>query len=277
MEDIKAAIDAGKRIGALEADIKTFYIDGDYRPMLVQPGGTTLVDLEKYLKAPLLKRSTVAITDAISFVAYVNRFKEPASVVFADLDGRKFEAVLDYHAATGGGAAWGKHRVTFACDTTQDWKTWEESDGVVMTQIEFARFIENNVPNIAAPPGAELIEMCLTLEAKKNVQFRSSHRLRDGQTQLRYEETIEGSAGAQNGTVEIPQRLTLCIEPFRGVGMKGINARFNYRIERGALSMFYELERPQDVLQAAFDELTTKIRVGIDAVAIYAGAAPQIQ
>jgi uncharacterized protein YfdQ (DUF2303 family) len=273
-DNIQAAIDAGRRIGTIEGGFQTAKI-ADFRPMMLKPSGVELLDLERYLERPLRSRAVVKLDDAESFVHYVNRFKDGGTIVFADLDGRKFQAVLDYHETNG--ARWGKHRATFACDTTSDWKTWEESDETAMSQVDFARFIENNIPNIAKPPAAELVEICLTLEAKKNVQFRSSARLRNGQTQLRYEETIEGSAGSANGTVDIPERIVLGIEPFRGVGIKRIDARFNYRIERGALSMFYELERPQDVLQAAFDELVAKIRDGLSGVPVLAGAAPDIQ
>lgn len=277
IDNTKAALDAGQEIGRLKAlgEVKT--VD-DRWPFMLVPTGYELKALEAMLAQPLARRAAVTVSDAASFTGYVTRFKEAGAVVFADLDGRKFVGVLDYHEATAldatGVAHWGKHRVTYGCATTPAWDGWVKSHGQSFTQLEFARLIENGIPDIASPAGADLLEMVLTLEAKKDVSFRSSARLQNGQHQLRYEETINGTAGA--GSLDIPQGFTLMVEPFRGVGRKQLEARFRYRIERGVLALSYELVRPEDVLQAAFDEVVAGIRAGLGDVPVLAGAAPTI-
>lgn len=274
-DNIKTALDAGELLGKLKGlgDVKLI----GTRPFLLVPGGFELKPMESALLAPLEKRAKVALNDAASFISYVNRFKEPGAVIFADLLGRAFTAVLDYHEGTGAAAHWGKHVASFACVTTESWDGWDENDGIPKSQLEFAQLIENGIPDIARPEGAALLEMVLTLESKKDVQFRSSQRLQDGQHQLRYEESITGTAGgATTGTVDIPNDFTLMIEPFRGVGRKQLEARFRYRIERSVLTLRYELVRPEDVLQSAFDEVVAGIRAGVADVPVLSGAAPVI-
>lgn len=276
VDNIATAIEAGRRIRALElaGNVQT-YANG--RPFLVAPNGT-VQDMEPFLKDPVDARATVALTDATSFIAYVNRFKQGGTLVFADLTGRKFEAVLDYHVAGADGIAprWGRHRATFACTPTPDWLIWDAANNKAMSQEDFARFVENNLPNIAEPAGADLLQIALTLEAKKSVDFRSSARLDNGQTQFRYEETIEGRAtGTQQGAITIPTNFVLGLEPFAGTGLKRVDARFRYRLKDARLSMWFELVRAEDVLRRAFEEVTGLIRDGLKDTPVLAGAAPR--
>jgi uncharacterized protein YfdQ (DUF2303 family) len=120
--------------------------------------------------------------------------------------------------------------------------------------------------------------LCLTLESKSDVSFRSSARLQNGQHQIRFEETITDRAGGgvQQGSFDIPNAFKLAIEPFQGVGLKSIDARFRYRVKDGALAMWYELVRPEDVLKAAFDEIVAQIRSGVSPAPVLAGVAPTI-
>lgn len=280
-DNISAAIEAGRELGKFETT-GTVYRAGDGAvPFLVVQDGASIKTLEKHLAAPLAVRDVVTLHDAASFAAYVTRFRDAHTVVFADLEARRFEAVLDYHQAPlaghPGAPRWGRHRAVFPCKTTPAWDEWTAATNnrKPKEQVEFARFIEEHIPHIAEPSGAQLLEMCLTLEAKKDVQFRASTRLADGQHQFRYEETIQGSAGAQAGQLAIPDAFTVAVEPFRGVGLRGIPARFRYRINSGALSMWYELVRPDDVLLEAFESLVAGLRTSLGETPVLVGTAPK--
>lgn len=274
IDSFATALEAGRKIRALElaGDVHSHQ---DGRPFVVAPNGD-IKDVEWLLRSPVDVRGTVAVTDASSFLAYVNRFKDVGSVVFADLTKRTFEAVLDYHTPGDVIAPrWGRHRATFCCAPTPDWLTWEQADSKAMGQEEFARFIENNLPNIVQPEGADLLQIALTLDAKKSVEFRSSTRLDNGQTQFRYEETIEGRAGGtQQGSISVPTTFVLGLEPFSGTGLKRVDARFRYRIKEARLSMWFELVRASDVLRKAFEEVTGQIRDGLSGTVVLAGSAP---
>lgn len=274
IDNIKAAIQAGEDLATLKARGTVFTVTAGATPYMVVPQGFTVQEVEKHLPAPLRTRATVDLDEPESFIAYVNRFKDEHSVVFSDLEQRAFLAVLDYHRADGA-PRWGSHRAALRCPTTDDWDTWMEQDRKPMDQIVFAQFIEDHIPNIAQPSGAELLQLALTLEAKKDVQFRSSTRLEDGQHQFRYEETIEGQAGSQNGLIKIPNAFVLGLEPFQGVGARRVDARFRYRIQQGGvLKLWFELVRPQEVLEAAFRDVITQIRTGLGDTCVLAGTAP---
>ena len=61
-----------------------------------------------------------------------------------------------------------------------------------MTQVDFARFLEENMPDVVEPDSAELLEVALTFEAKKSVEFSSGVRLANGQIQFQYDEVSPG-------------------------------------------------------------------------------------
>lgn len=277
---VETALEAGETIGALKHEGTVHYPAGDAGvPFLLLAPERKPMPVEHLLPAPLQARSTVKLNDAPSFAGYVNRFKNAHTVVFADLEGRKFEAVIDYHKSAGGVVLpmWLRHRAIYTCPTTPAWDEWTapEWNGKPHNQVEFARFIEEHVPHIAEPTGAALLEMCLTLEAKKDVQFRSSTRLQDGQHQFRYEEVISGTAsGSQPGTLSLPSGFKVAIEPFQGVGLYGIDARLRFRIQQSTLSMWFELVRPKDVLDAAFTKMLDQLKAALGETLLLSGAAP---
>lgn len=276
-DNVATILEAGRKIRSLELQGVIHQQEGG-RPFIVMPNGD-VKDMEPWAAAPTNVRACVAVADAASFVEYVNRFKDAGSVVFADLEGRSFTAILDYHRPDEGDVViprWGSHRLSYACAPTQDWRTWSDANNTPSTQEAFARFIENNLPNIVEPAGADLLQIAMTLEAKKSVDFRSSTRLADGQTQFRYEETLEGRAnGTTEGSIVVPTTFVLGLEPFAGIGLKRVDARFRYRLKEAKLTMWFELVRADDVLRKAFEEVTYRIRAGIGDTVVLSGPAPK--
>lgn len=279
IDNIQTAIEVGKRVRELELAAVVHRAGEGGRPFIIKPAAATVEDVEGRLAAPVAVRGSVALSDAASFLAYVQRFSDPGSIVFADLVGRKFEAVLDYPASAAA-PRWGRHRATLACALTPDWLTWTKANNVTMDQEAFGLFLESNIPNIAEPAAADLVAIALTLDAKKSVDFRSSTRLSDGQVQFRYEEQLEGRAtGSQFGEVKIPTSFVLGLVPFVGMDPTKpvrLEARFRYRIAAAKLSMWFELVRPDDVLRQAFDGLTASVREGLGSVSLLNGSAPAL-
>lgn len=243
-------------------------------PVALLPDGVKVESLEKLLPQPVRARQTVRIIDATSFIAYVNRFATPATSVFCNgPEGRTFRAVFDYH--TPEAPAWMEHSAVYCCPLTVEWGAWSGKDRKPMTQEEFGEFIENNVKDIVTPPdqpgaptAAEMLEISLTLEAKKNISFRQGTRLDNGQVQLTYHEEIDGRAGA-TGQLNIPEQFFIGIKPFLGGEGFLITARFRYRIREGRLAMWYELVRPDKVLEEAYNAVRKQIGDSIGTVPVY--------
>ena len=100
------------------------------------------------------------------------------------------------------------------------------------------------------PSGESLLKIALTLQAKTDVNFRTSRRLDNGQVQLQYVETIDARAG--DGSLEIPREFTIGIRLFKNEAGYKLRARLKYRLGNGKVKFWYELDRPLDAIEDAF-------------------------
>ena len=141
--------------------------------------------------------------------------------------------------------------------------------------IKLKEFFEENVKDITAPEGipdapsaADMLEISRTLEAKKNISFRQGTRLDNGQVQLTYNEKIDGQAG-ETGQLRIPEQFYIGVKPFLGGDAFCVAVRFRYRIQEARLVMWFELVRPDKVLEEAYTTVRAKIQGSIGEVPMY--------
>ena len=74
-----------------------------------------------------------------------------------------------------------------------------------------------------------------------------------------YNETIDARAGA-SGALEIPKSFDLGLRIYKnGAGYK-LNARLKYRLHSDQVKFWYELDRPEVSIDAAFDDYITTLR-----------------
>lgn len=236
-------------------------------PVLLAPEGFTALEMAHLLPAPTRKRGTVVLNDAESFIAVVNDQKEKSTRMFSTINPPTFTAVFNHIAD---GAGWGDHIAKYNAPLSPEWKTWDGADGKSMSQVEVAQFLESNLVDVLhvpedapekgllkSPDGSTLLEVCRTLEATKKVDFKSSVRLGDGSTQFTYNEDVQGSAKA--GTLSVPEHFTIAIPVFENGDKWPLLVRFRYRIDGGALRIWFELVRPHKVIEHAVKELREKI------------------
>jgi uncharacterized protein YfdQ (DUF2303 family) len=228
-------------------------------PNVVLPEGYSLKDLETSMIAPTRFRGAVKVQDVKSFVALVNEFKGDSTKLFGTVSPSTFVGVFNVHSAKGG-PGWGDHRVSYSCPLSTEWKTWTGSDKKGMNQVDFAQFIEDNLPDIV--DGATMLEVSRTLEAKKKVNFASGIRLHDGQNQFTYEEQIEGTAG--KGQIKVPETFDLGIPVFEGGPRYKVEARLRYRINDGKLVLWYDLTRPHKILEDAVKAVWAEIETATE-------------
>ena len=236
-------------------------------PVLLAPEGFTALEMAHLLPAPTRKRGTVVLNDAESFIAVVNDQKDKSTRMFSTINPPTFTAVFNHIAD---GAGWGDHIAKYNAPLSPEWKTWDGADGKSMSQVEVAQFLESNLVDVLhvpedapekgllkSPDGSTLLEVCRTLEATKKVDFKSSVRLGDGSTQFTYNEDVQGSAKA--GTLSVPEHFTIAIPVFENGDKWPLLVRFRYRIDGGALRIWFELVRPHKVIEHAVKELREKI------------------
>lgn len=221
-------------------------------PFVVVPADHRVVELDAYLPTPTRKSGNTDLRDVQSFVTLVNLEKTNSTRIYGRYEPPAFVAVFNDHGQSAPG--WQDHKASFACPQSVEWKTWKASDGKRMSQEEFAQFIENNLPDIAQPPAADMLEISRTLEAKKKVNFASGIRLSNGQNQLTYEEEISGTAA--KGQIQVPEEFTIGIPVLEGGVKYAVTARLRYRIlDGGKMQMWYELVRPHKIVEDAVKEV----------------------
>lgn len=238
-------------------------------------GGYRIVDLDTddYRKrvgaTPPRKTGAVAFTEHASLSRYVNHHGEPeATELWADRDAGRIIAVLNGHLAEDDTAGWGDHRATLTLRQTPPWREWTASSGHLVDQERFANFLEDHLGDIVDPDGAHLLEVATSIQANTGAAFKSAVRLDSGEVQFRYEETVDARAG-RAGELTIPARITLALAPFEGVDPYKVEARVRYRVANGALTIGVVLDRPDDVLRAAFGDIVTQVEAITDQVVLY--------
>lgn len=231
-------------------------------PSFVHKDITDLV--ERAQLAPARKRGSVALNDVASLIAYAkDQGSATSAYVYADADARTIAIVFNDHR--GAAAGWRDHRATFKAEYTPEFARWlaNNGSGRAKAQTDFAEFVEDNIADIAEPFARQLLDVATTIQATTGIEFKSSKRLQDGQTQLTYNEVVDARAGA-DGALTIPKEFHLGLRIFKnGEGYK-LTARLKYRIGGGGVKFWYELDRPERAIEDAFEGYVKQLREGTD-------------
>lgn len=250
-------------------------------PIVIFPERAETKNLENLLERPLACRGTVEVNDHSSFIRYVDRHLTIGTVLFCRVDehGGQFEAVFDDHEpvvdkAKAGAPGWGAHRCLYTAEHTPEWRRWREFDGKPMPQVKLARFIEDNLFDIAEPDGASMLEIVKSLEASLGGSFRSAIRLDNGDRKLEYVRTTNAMAGVK-GDLQIPGEFTLKLPVFTDGPAYTVTARFRYDIDGGALALRYEIVRPHKVIELALTEARQAIETALKVQVLRGTPIPQ--
>lgn len=223
-------------------------------------------DTDAWADTPRRAIGARVVTDAASFVAYVQRHGLSQTEVYADTPNSAVVAVIDSHEGAGRSPGWQKHRLTLSLEHTKAWKAWAEHDlgqnpRGWFGQQEFAEFIEDRALDVQEPDHARLIEVATKFEATSKVEFGSAVRLDNGEVQFQYTETVGAKKGTKDA-IEFPKELKLAIRPYIGGPIYFVFASLRYRIGADGLRLGYALQRPENILEAAFSDIVTEIRDG---------------
>ncbi|VXA58247.1 conserved hypothetical protein [Acinetobacter proteolyticus] len=237
-------------------------------PFVVVPDDCNVHEFKELLERPLNLEQSVKLDTAKDFIKYVQRFADSNSIIFVNILGGRFKAVLDYHEVKGqfddGVVAeprHGRHIAQLTVEKTTEFKTIESNSGKKFSQTEFALFLEDVMPYINQPAAAELYEIVQTLSAKTGVDFKSGVRTDNGQVTLTYNETIEARAGAA-GNLTIPEQIVFGIQVHRGGDHYALPARFRYRIKEGNITFWYDLDQLEKAIEKSMEDTVDYIRNG---------------
>lgn len=248
----KEAIDRIVELGGTQA-VGRAAANGD--PYAIIPSNTKIESL-KHLCPPAYIERQVRLQAADSFAEYVNRFKTPATLIFAEetAQGVKLKSILDYHLANPTPSADRcLHVALYESLPTVEWAEWKSADRKPKDQVAFATWLEDNAALFRNPTGADLLELVRTLTGKNEVRFMSAIRLDSGANRLQYDEDVElkGQLSTKSGAVVLPSIVTAGIAPFQGSAAYEVNARLKYRIESRKLNLWFETIAPHIIMRDA--------------------------
>lgn len=230
-------------------------------PLRLVPDNTRVESLECYLENPTEKRGRIILEDMDSLAEYVKAHKSQSTVGYASPDNGRVIVVLDDHeSGENGTPGWARHRASYIPKKGLEWAEWNHKSGDRFSQREFAEFLEDNLPDIAKPNGAELLGACSTLSTKKEMTFDHAIRLNDGTVDFEYREKV--TDGEKKGAVNLPSMFTLGLAPFQGGKKYKVEARLRWKIgnEDGKLRFHYLLNRPYEVWDEAFLDLAEDLK-----------------
>lgn len=263
---------AGKPVIATVADSREFIL---HPPSWV---AKEVPQLLQDIKPPLRQwtSQTVSLQNEMSLTAYLNRFKNPDSVIFADITRDTIVGLIDYHHAADPDATYkvkadlAQHRAILTLPRSIEWKTWVDNDENEMSQLDFVSFLEDNAPDVVDPDGAGLLELVRDLEGTRNVKWGST--IRAGSVDNM--EFTKESGAQTKGKVALPLSIGLSIPVYFGDENVEIRAMLRRKIDsEGQLTLWYKLLRPENVRQTRFQEIVTRIEIETDHLTTVYGTA----
>jgi uncharacterized protein YfdQ (DUF2303 family) len=238
----------------------------DGHNFIVVPNDHQVEDLEKFASSPKRVEKVLECLTTESLIAYVTRFGEEPTSLFADETRNRITAIIDYHINQGT-PDWCKHKAYYSAELSKEWEAWERFNNSYLGQEEFAEFLEDRIADIVEPTGAELLSIASQFRLIRKATFGSAKRSSTGEFQFEYKEENE------SGTIEVPEVIKLGIAPFKNGQSYEVEARLRYRLREGILKFSYKLIDPERVVEDAFQNLVNQVEEGLAEYPVYRAAA----
>lgn len=267
--DIKTAITAGAEMALAAQECRYIpALSGADTPYLIIPDGMHVADMRNMLpptsKQQPRKSGRVNFYRSDDFVGYINDFKTQNTRIFIDR-AQKFccEAILDYHSPDDSFGDFCDFRASLSLDYSPEYYEWIGYNDNWISQIDFAEFIEENYGDLIvgknnAPTAAEMLQVARTLEAKKQVDFKSGVRLSNGDVDLSYVETTTARAG-EKGSIAIPSYFYIAIPIFQGEQTNHLEVQLRYKLDSGKVFFKYKIKNLKRMLMEHQDVLVSEL------------------
>jgi len=255
------------------AEIPAALIRGD-KPQIIPINDV----LDAYRLLPARKNGTAKVETLTSFIDLTNRHKTTNSAIFAATEWRKpsLTSVINYHHTgdESGLADHLDHRIVYDFPLSQEWQAWKNKDGEVMSQADFAAFIEDRIADLAAPDEeetvdtaklfattvatpAKMVELSRGLAVHVDATVKQNTILQSGEGQITW---VESHNGADGKPIQVPGLFIIRLAPFVGGEAVRIPVRLRYRVRGGSLVWSYQIYRPDlaisEVVTAAIAKVT---------------------
>lgn len=270
-QNVAAAIRVTERL----TKARKLKVSEDEAEILILPKGLAAHSLRPFLDeqldAPRRRKGIASVDDIASFIKHVNRHKDAHSVIFANAESKppSLVAVLNYNEAgplDEASPRFGDHRTLYKFPFSEEWNAWTAKNAKGMNQAEFAEFIEDHILDVSASnapsglaaefaetlaasfaPPSKLLELSRGLQVTVNSAVKAAVNLSTGEGQISYSEE-------HSPNVKVPQAFLLAIPVFRRDALYQIAVRLRYRQAHGQITWFYEMFRPERMVEHAVKE-----------------------
>lgn len=219
-------------------------------PFLSAPDSVHITKYADLMEKPQRITENRRFRDADSLGAYVNTYKQAATIIVGNRDKGRFDAFIDYHVSQGE-PRWASHQAGLDLRFSDEWQAWMGLPGTI-SQIQFAEHVEDWMHTIGHPDGATLQGLVLKFQALKETTFKSSMNLANGDVNLTYIEDSE--RGTETGA-KFPTELILKMPVYEGQLPIQVTARIRYRINGGKLTFQIAILQKSEVLRKAFEDV----------------------
>lgn len=278
--DAQAIINAMERLGSAAV----VPIDAAGNTVAILPNGKVLQSLKalraEYAERPDRVTGTATMQDESSFIAHVDKFSGISSAIFCEPSFEKpsFTAVYDYHDVDHAGTrvpAFAVHRAVWPLRLSKEWTTWMGHAGKTMSHVDFAEFLERNVPDVfwgdelsehskllistldlRRGTPSNLVALSRNLAVNVEVAVRSAQTLSSGEIALTY---VENHKDGEGEPIKIPNAFFIAIPVVLGGPTYQVLARLRYRVNGGKITFAYDLHRVDIVFDAAVREIRERV------------------
>lgn len=248
---IKALVESAQNVPCLIKDSKG-------RDILLRPTGSgqyateILTPAEEVERKPLYINQRPKLQTTTSMITYLNRFKTPESMLFADVDKSMIVAAIDYHHEASKKPGLVQHQAVLTLPHSLQWDTWMASNSEMMTQKEFAEFIQENFRDFDDPIGIDVLAAILSMEKTAVLHIGRAMR-RAGSDQGSEVKNVEISGS------DFPPEWKLQIPVYRGEDHSNLLAYCRDKIVDGENLYGYKLATPERVKEDAFFAIAARI------------------
>ena len=278
----QAAIDAGKQIASVGQSV--FYI-GEIPYTRTHDGsvvglGAYLAESDKRAAQPRSLGGCAHILDEASMIAHCQRFRDSASALFANAD--SIVAVYDYHrpiaealhieakegetailAVIGrdASARWQRHRAIYKPAKSKEWTTWTSKAGQLMSQADFADFLEANLQDLAGPEGdrkvpspADLMTLALTLKVTSEDVLESQINRTTGEYHL-----VAKVEQKTTGEAKIPKEFDILVPVYENGDLLRVTCRFRMKKDGAGFKFGWVIPTAERLERSAWQAICKRI------------------
>lgn len=216
---------------------------------------------QKEIYPPRQVAANVKLQTSGSLKAYLNRFKNVDSMLFADITTNSLHGVIDYHGAghdTHGftGILTAKHAIHSAVlilPKSKEWEVWVGNNEKLMSHEGFASFLEENALDVETPNGGDLLELCRDLQVKSGTEFKSSIRMGDT-VKFEYKKDNEINE------LQLPSEFIISIPVYFGEPPISLRCLTRRKIDDGNLFLGYKIVRLENARQQEFQRIVSDVQ-----------------